>query len=236
MLLLLTQAAKRDKVAIQGMIPALGKYTTEYFEVPDSLPYCEYGLMMETEPSEEEWMAFYAEVALSVQEGRLNSSDSAFIRMVKNLKQARFIMANRERINEMKAAQFRQQEQQFQMQVGAEADNRKTEREMALLDKKKEDEKELMAIQAQIDDAMMTKKAMLDGEVNQVSKMVEQQIKKQQGIDTILKEAMRYKGEVYKSDKKLQGDVIKAQKQADTALETAEINAKSKAKKEKATK
>ena len=230
MLLLLTQAAKRDKVAIQGMIPALGKYTTEYFEVPDSLPYCEYGLMMETEPSEEEWMAFYAEVALSVQEGRLNSSDSAFIRMVKNLKQARFIMANRERINEMKAAQFRQQEQQFQMQVGAEADQRKTEREMMMLDKKKEDEKELMAIQAQIDDAMMTKKAMLDGEVNQVSKMVEQQIKKQQGIDTILKEAMRYKGEVYKSDKKLQGDVIKAQKQADTALETAEINSKAKKK------
>ena len=60
--------------------------------------------------------------------------------------------------------------------------------------------------------------------------MVEQQIKKQEGIDSILKEALRYKGEVYKSDKKFQSDVIKAQKQADTALETAEINSKAKKK------
>jgi len=226
MLLLLTQAAKSDKVAIQGMIPALGKYTTEFFEVPDSLPYCEYGLMMETEPSDEEWFAFYGELAASVQEGKLNSSDSAFIRMVKNLKQARFIMANRERINEKKAAAFRAQEQQFQMQVGADADKRKLEMEMAILDKKKEDEKELKAIQAQIDDAMMMKQAMIDAEMNKVTETVRTQIEKQKGIDTILKEAMRYKGEVYKSDKKLQADVMKAEKQ----VETAEISAAAKPK------
>lgn len=213
MLLLLTQEAKRDKVAIQGMIPALGKYTTEFFEVPDSLPYCEYGLMMETEPSEEEWLVFYAELANSVKEGRLNSSDSAFIRMVKNLKQARFIMANRERVNEKKAAEFRQQEREFQMQVGADADKRKLDIEMAILEKKKEDERELMAIQAMIDDAQMMKKAALDAEIAKVSEAVKMQVEKQKGIDTILKEAMRYKGEVYKSDKKFQADLMKAQQQ-----------------------
>ena len=49
MLLLLTQESKRNKKMIKGFIPALGKYTTEYFEVPDELPYCDYGLSMERE-------------------------------------------------------------------------------------------------------------------------------------------------------------------------------------------
>jgi hypothetical protein len=231
MLLLLAQEAKRHKVAIQGMIPALGNFTTEYFEVPDSLPYCEYGLIMETEPTEEEWIMFYQEVALAVQEGRLNSSDSAFIRMVKNLKQARFIMANRERVNERKAAEMRQQEQKFQMQVGEEADKRKMDMEMAILEKKKNDERELMEIQAMIDDAKMKQQAAIDAELQNVSETTKQLIAKQQGIDTVLKETIRLKGENYKSDKKLQADIYKAEKQADTAMKTAMIASKDKAKK-----
>lgn len=233
MLLLLAQEAKRDKVAIQGMIPSLGKFTTEFFEVPDSLPYCEYGLMMETEPTEDEWLQFYAELAQALKDGRLNSSDSAFIRQVRNLKQARIIMANRERINEMKMAKLRAEQEKFQSQLAEDADSRKLEREMMLLNKKKEDEMELKAIQAKIDDALMTKEAMLKGEIAQVSEMVRQQIEKQKGIDTILKEAMRTKGEVYKSDKKLQGDIIKVQKQAETAIQTAEINKEAKKEKSK---
>lgn len=217
MLLLLTQAAKKDKVAIQGMIPALGKYTTEYFEVPDSLPYCDYGLMMEMEPTEEEWALFYGELSLAVQEGKLNSSDSAFIRQIKNLKQARFVMANRERINEKKAAEFRAQEQQFQKQMADDNMAGKLDTEMKILEKKKEDEKELMAIQAQIDDAMLTKKVMLEGEVNKVSEMVRQQIEKQKGIDTILKESMRTKGEFYKADKQLEAKKIVAEKKEKVA-------------------
>jgi len=234
MLLLLAQESKRYKTAIQGMIPALGQFTTEYFEVPDSLPYCEYGLMMETEPSEEEWIMFYQEVSLAVQEGRLNSSDSAFIRMVKNLKQARFIMANRERVNERKAAEMRAQEQKFQMQVGEQANQAKYNLEMQILQTKQENEKELMAIQARIDDAMMTKQAMLDGEIQKVSEAVKAQIAKQQGIDSVIREAMKSRSEHYKSDSKLQGDILKAEKQAETAMKTAMISKESK--KEKATK
>jgi len=77
------------------------------------------------------------------------------------------------------------------------------------------------------------KQAMIDAEMNKVTETVRTQIEKQKGIDTILKEAMRYKGEVYKSDKKLQADVMKAEKQAETALETAEINSKAKKKEKK---
>jgi len=236
MLLLLAQEAKRDKVAIQGMIPALGVFTTEYFEVPDSLPYCEYGLMMEIEPTEDEWIMFYGEVSMAVQEGRLNSSDSAFIRQVRNLKQARFIMANRERVNERKAAEMKQQDQQFQLQAGEQANQAKLQLEMQILQTKQENEKELMAIQARIDDAMMTKQAMLDGEIQKVSEAVKQQIAKQQGIDSVIKEAMRSRAENYKSDSKLRGDIMKAEKQADTAMKTALISSQDKKKKEKATK
>jgi hypothetical protein len=178
---------------------------------------------METEPSQEEWIMFYNELSVAVEQGRLNSSDSAFIRQIKNLKQARFIMANRERVNERKASQIRQQEQEFQMQVAQQADDNKTNREMAILDKKKQDEMELLEIKARIDDAMLTKKVMLEGEVNKVSDMVAQQIEKQKGIDTILKETIRAKSESYKSDKKFQADVIKANKSQETSIVTKQM-------------
>jgi len=232
-LLLLTQQAKKDKVKIQGMIPALGTSTTEFFEVPDDLAYCEYGLQAEPEPSDEEWSLFFMEVMESVKMGRLNSSDSAFIRQIKNLTMARFVMANRERVNELKAAKMRQQEQEFQVQVGEKAVGDKLQMEMAILEKKKQDEMEIMAVQARIDDMLLTKKVMLEGEVAKVSDMVKAQIAQQQGIDSILKEAMRSRSEEDKSQKGFDAKIITAHKQADTQLKTAQMQKDSKKKKEK---
>jgi hypothetical protein len=137
MLLLLTQETKKNKTQIKGLIPALGRGTTEFFEVPDELPYCEYGLQMERQPTDEEWAQFYAEMAVSVEKGLLNSSDSAFIRTVTNMHEARIIMANRERINEGKAAKLRAQEQQFQMQSQQQAAADSMKQEMAILEQKK---------------------------------------------------------------------------------------------------
>jgi len=221
-MLLLAQESMRDKVAIKGMIPALGTSTTEFFEVPDDIAYCEYGLVMEREPTEEEWIDFYNELASNVKEGKLNASDSAFIRDIRNMKMARQIMANREKINEAKALKMRAQDQQFQMQAGEKSDQRKLQMEMALLQQKQADAKELMAIQAKIDDALMTKKAMLEGEVNKVSDMVEMQIKKQAGIDMILKEAMRARSENYKADKQHESSLVKAAAQDRKQLEKSE--------------
>jgi hypothetical protein len=215
------------------MIPALGTSTTEFFEVPDDLGYCEYGLQAEPEPSDEEWAYFFMEVQESIKLGKLNSSDSAFIRQIKNLTMARYVMANRERVNELKASKMREQEQQFQLKVGQDATQSKLQMEMQLMDKKKQDEMEIMAVQARIDDAMLTKKVMLEGEVNRVSDMVKAQIAKQQGIDSILKEAMRSRSEEDKSQKGFDAKVIAAHKQADTQLKTALINKENKKKKEK---
>lgn len=198
-LMLLAQQAKMDKTKIAGMIPALGTSTTEYFEVPDDIPYCEYGLQMQPEPTTEEWIDFYSEMQESVKEGRLNASDSAFIRQIKNMTMARQVMANREKINEAKALKIRAQEQQFQVQSGQAAVEAKLKMEMELLEKKKQDDIELMQLQARIDDALLQRKALLDSEISKTSDMVKQQIARQQGIDSVLKEAMRSRSEDIKS-------------------------------------
>ena len=217
-LMLLTQQAKMNKAAIQGMIPALGTDTTEFFEVPDDLPYCDYGLIQTPAPSEEEWIAFFGEIMEAVREGRLNASDSAFIRQIKDMTLARYIMATREQANMAMNAKMNQQNQQFQMQSAAQAAQMKLQADMELLDKQKQNEIELKAIQARIDDALMTKDAMLKAEINKVSDSVKSMIAQQVSIDTILKEAIRAKSEDKKSDLQHQGKVITAQAQVATAM------------------
>lgn len=199
-LMLLAQQAKMDKTKIQGMIPALGTSTTEFFEVPDDIAYCDYGLQMIPEPSEAEWIDFYNDIKEAVKAGRLNASDSAFIREVKSLTMARQIAANREKINEAKAMKMRQQEQQFQVQVGDQAAKAKMDGELQVLEKKKQDDMELMQLQARIDDALMQREAQLNAEVNKTSEMVKAQIARQQGIDSVLKEALRARSEDKKTD------------------------------------
>jgi hypothetical protein len=219
-LMLLAQQAKMDKTKIVGMIPALGTSTTEYFEVPDEIAYCDYGLQMQPEPTEEEWIEFYGELIESVKLGRLNSSDSAFIRQIKDMTMARQVMANREKINEAKAMKMRQQDQQFQMQAGAQAGKQKLEIEMQLLDKKKQDDMELMQVQARIDDMLMQRKILLESEANKTSDMVKSQIARQQGIDSVLKEAMRSRSEDKKTDAHKEVGLVSAQVQnAKTAID-----------------
>lgn len=217
LLMLLTQQAKRNKATIQGMIPALGTGTTEFFEVPDEIAYCDYGLQMQPAPSEQEWAEFFGEMLEAVKEGRLNSSDSAFIRQIKDMTLARYIMANREKINEAKNAKLQQQMQQFQSQSAEQANALKLQTEMQLLDKEKQDKAELMQLQARIDDALMQRQAMLDGEINKVSNTVKAMIEKQKSMDTVLKEAMRSKSEDYKTEKQHEGKVIAAQAQLTAA-------------------
>lgn len=228
--LLLTQEAKRNKVTIQGMIPALGKNTTEFFEVPDDLGYCEYGLGMEREPTAEEWADFYGEVKEAMVEGKLNASDSAFIRNIDNMKQARFVMANRETLNEKKAMAINAQNQQFQTQSADAAAKAKLDMEMAILAKKQDDAKELIAIEAQIKSFMVEKEAQLKASSDEISHMVKENIAKQQGIDTVIKEAMRSKAEAYKADKQHESKVITAGIQARAHLTAAEFVAKKKEK------
>lgn len=228
--LLLAQESKRSNASLQGMIPALGTSTTEFFEVPEDLPYTEFGLQMIPEPTQEEWIDFFTEMQLSVREGRLNSSDSAFIRQIKSMTLARYIMAVRERSNEAKNMKLKAQDQQFQMQMAGQATQDKLQSEMALLQEKKKIDIEVMAIQARIDDALLQRKAMLEGEVSKVSDMVKQQITRQTGIDTVLKEAMRSRSEDNKAQQQHDSKLLAANIGAQATLAAAEISAKNKPK------
>jgi len=227
--MLLTQQAKLNKVHIQGMIPALGTSTTEFFEVPDEIAYCDYGLQMQPSPGQEEWNQFFMELMEAQKEGRVNASDAAFIRQVKDLTLARYVLATREKINEAKNQKMAQQQQQFQMQSADQANQLRLQTEMQLLEKKKQDEQENMLIQARIDEALLQRKATFDAEINKMADAMKATIAKQSGIDTVLKEAMRSKSNDYKSDKQHEAKVLDAQ----TKLATAALQAASK-KKEKA--
>lgn len=230
MMMLLTQEAKRNGVAVQGLLPALGRSAAEYYEMPDELAYCDLGLQMIPEPSQEEWMAFYLEVGEAVKVGRLNASDSAFIRELRNLTEARYVMAIREQINEDKAMKIRAQDQQFQKEMAAGASKAALQADMALQGNEGQVTMEIMKLQAQIDQLKMQQQAQFDHELNAVTSTVKSQVEKQKGIDTILKEALRSKSEDTKSGNKLKGDVIKSQTQLTVAAMNAETKAKERAK------
>lgn len=207
-LLLLTQAAKRNKAKITGMIPALGKYTTEYFEVPDDIAYCEYGLFMERKPSPEEWADFYLDLQDSRKTGKINASDSAFIREIDNLKVARQVLANRERINEAKAAKMIQEEREFQMKIAKAAGEEKVKLEMIAADKKMQNDRENMILQARIDEALLKQELMMKGMNERELKSIDERIKKQAGVDTIIKEFIRANAAKYEVDKKNESDAL----------------------------
>src|SRR5690606_22490539 len=122
-LLLLMQEAKRNKVKIQGFIPSLGKGNLQFYEVPDDIAYCEYGIIQERQPTEEEWILFYQDVSIAVKAGTeglpggISIADSALLRELDNLKQARQIMALRQQLYERKMQQQKMQDQQMNIEA-----------------------------------------------------------------------------------------------------------------------
>lgn len=229
--LLLTQQAKKNKVTIKGLIPALGRYTTEFFEVPDELPYCDYGLQLEPEPLPEEWAEFYGEVHQSVLEGRLNSSDSAFIRTIKNLKMARQIMANREMINEKKATDMRAQEQQFQMQMAKATGEDKLRMQMQVQQQKHADDMELAQLTGKINDYMLQKELSMKSADMQAMTVMKSRDVKDTNRASILKEAIRSNSEDRSSDLKSITDVTTAKMKAEDQRKKDEQKKKDQAKK-----
>ena len=96
-----------------------------------------------------------------------------------------------------------------------------------------QDETELIALKGKIDEYLQNNKLAMEAEMSKSSDAIKQMIAKQQGIDSIIEAAMYSKTENYKSDKKLQGDIMKAEKQAETAMKTAQMNKETKKKESK---
>jgi hypothetical protein len=186
-MLLLLQEAKRDGVGIEGFISALG----QHFAVPEDISYCDFGMFLKRAPGPEEWAEFYEDLRIGLEKGTITHLDSAYIREIKNLKKARMVLGHRIKINERKAAETAQMNNQMAMQANSQAaqDKGRIEAEKEIL--KDRLARERMEIQAQIDDYLVDKKARLDAQMMRDSDRTKKDIAKQKSIDEIIKEAGR---------------------------------------------
>jgi uncharacterized protein YunC (DUF1805 family) len=96
--LLIAQGSLASGKTVQGLVPALGKVNLMFFTAPERLAYCEYGMTMTRQPGPEEWAEFYLQVEVALKDGRIDISDLMYLREVDNIKQARQLMAIREKI------------------------------------------------------------------------------------------------------------------------------------------
>jgi hypothetical protein len=216
MLLLLLQETKRDKRKIAGFIPALGKVNVGYFEVPDELAYCEYGLTMSRQPTPEEWASFYNDVAIALGNKEISIADSVFLREIDNLKQARQMMVIRHKQHLRSLREEAKFNNDLAIESNQAAAQSKAEMDAAKERSKGEVEMEKIRLQGMIDQALQREKLELEAEIAGVSNQVQERIKVQEGQTSVLKEYIRQGSEKYKSDAKLQGDIISATQKMDS--------------------
>lgn len=191
-MLLLAQEAKRNKVKIQHFLPALGARAMEAKEVPDNIAYCEYGIMITRQPSESEWADFYQnDLMIALQNGQITASDSAFIRNIDNLKQAREVLAIREQINKREMAQAEAANQQSALDANTQATQGKMQADMAVQQQDHENKKELILLQGKVDEYLLNTEKELEGHIKGVQDSVKVMIAKQQGVDAIMKSAVQ---------------------------------------------
>jgi hypothetical protein len=196
-LLLLMQQAKKDKVKIEGFVPALGKGNTQYFEVPDDLALCEYGIIIERQPTEQEWIGFYNDVSRALDAGLqgipggISIADSALLRELDNLKQARQIMAIRQQIYERKAMEAKIQDQQMAMEANNMSAQATAEAELNRIQVQKQADLEVEVLKGKIMQQLQNEKYEMEAEISNVTNMVKERISKQVSIDEIYKQAVK---------------------------------------------
>lgn len=190
-MLLLLQESLRSGKSIKGFIPALGKVNTGFYEVPQDIAYTEYGMMISKQPTPEEWVEFYNDIRIALQEGQITAADSAFIREIDNLKQARQILVIRQGIQERKLAQEAQRNNDMAMQANAQAAELKLSGELRLQQQKLDGEREKLRLDGLIKQQLQREKAELDAIANQQTNQTKRIISKQVSIDSIVEQAMK---------------------------------------------
>jgi hypothetical protein len=190
-LLLLLQQAKADKAKIRGFVPALGKLNAGFYDVPDEVAYCEYGFIITRKPSQEEWASFYMDISIALKEGRIGPADSAFVREIDNLKQARQVLVNREIQYQRKLREEKQIDIQANMESNMAAAEAKLNADMMILDKEKQNQYELLMLEGQIQEKLQNQKSEQDAILKSVEMEMKAQIAKQTGVDEIMKQGLR---------------------------------------------
>lgn len=190
-LLLLTQEALRNKTKISGYLPALGKVNTGVFDVPEDIAYCDYGMRITRQPTAEEWAAFYTDIQIALKDQRIGPADSAFVREIDNLKQARMVLANREILYQRQLQQEKQLDIQTNMQANSQAAQLKAEMEFAKIEKQKNADAELIILKGQVDQMLQREQSERDSILNGMTNQMKENIAKQTGIDAIMKQGIK---------------------------------------------
>lgn len=202
-LLFLAQEAKRNKVKIAALVPALGKSTLEYYEVPDHLAYTEYGLYIKRQKSQEQLKAeFLMDVREAVKVGAITLSDSAYLRNIDNLKEAREMLAIREQQNRRLTTQAEARNQQAALEANAQAAQVKTQGKMQEQAQQGQIDKELAYIAGDIQKQIVQLNNNMDAQGKQFSEQMKMMVKKQEGINKMVVQAMSNRVEEMKVDKR----------------------------------
>jgi hypothetical protein len=196
-LLLLAQESKASGNTIRDFIPALGKVNSGFYDVPEEIAYCEYGMYLTRQPGPQEWADFYTDVAIAVKAGSEGSpsgitlADSAYLREIDNLKQARQILAIRQQIFARKAGEQAAQVQQANNESNAMAAQQRLDMELAKIQAKFQADRELMILDGQIKAKMGEQASYYDRMNIQLENQVKTQIAEGNNQAEIIKQAVR---------------------------------------------
>lgn len=197
-MLLLMQQAKKNGAKISGFYPALGVSnlfvggnSLQPFEVPDEIAYCEYGLMLVPQPSVEEWMGFFGDITIALKDGRIAPSDSAYLRQMTNLKDAREMLAIREEQFKRELAQEAFRNNELMKDANAESAQMKLEAKLAEIREKGRVDQESKILEAKIKEAQAAKQFEYDSILAGIKQQVDKDIADREVTGEIMKQAIR---------------------------------------------
>lgn len=194
-LLPMAQMALKNGVVMRGHLPALGNKTAEFFEVNKDLSLYEFGLIIEDRPSDEEWFEFHQDVRAALEKGVISPSDSAFLRDIDNLKQARITLGIKEKKNRLEA----QKREDYLIQVNQEnalqANQQSTDNQLLVDNNQHKNKMEELRIQLQTEYMI----ASLQANANAVNKQEDVwgkiEAKRIEGEDRLLTQQLKNEGD-----------------------------------------
>jgi hypothetical protein len=234
-LLLLAQVSKADGNFIRGFIPSLGKVNSGYYDVAPDIAYCEYGLFLTRQPTAEEWQSFYGDVSIAVQAGAnglpggISLADSAYVREIDNLKQARQMLGVKQKQFERKMQAQLERNHQMQMEGNQQSAQLKIQGEMQKLQAQAQAEQELEILKGKIQERLQAQKAQADGMIRTLDNQTKKFIAQGDQQAEIVKQSIRNIPEKQKVESKTIDTMVKAQTEADK-LETKKMEIKAKPK------
>jgi hypothetical protein len=168
-----------------------GNAMGEYFEMDDDVAYSEFGIMLERQPNEQEWLEFYQDLRLMLKEGQIRASDSAYVREVDNLKEARRVLA----IREEKYLRIKRKEQEQikndQIEMSGAASQAKLDAEISKIKAKHESDRELKILQGQIDEMLLDAEYGYNAAKEKEKGVSALNVKQQEGKDRIITQGMK---------------------------------------------